>query len=561
MAIPKEYKRYLFQTVHCSGYIKQNKHWRYYLKKMSGYWYCYNHQLKEFGRQVTSDPITWIWNANFDFIEKEFSGVVTKIYSVAVSSILGIIEDSEFPKKEYGLVMMVCDIYFRNGGKRTVPFECITEHEQFNGGANILKHLAEIQETFNNKSEYVVDENGIIKITNTSNYIDRQSFKLEEYKQTALFDMERNNVTVSNGRQSVFVSESVYKDVCEILEKKALEKTRCHLQLSWGNTYFQKLRSFTLFPYAPQLEYFGFLFTEPETQELMNELKSSSNCIRQFIEICGVNYSPFINKLLLEGPENFAQYMGIINSGFTDTRAVDLLLYGDESLAFAKFFRESFYFTKNEYLPEIQPRGDVPEFIKDVFFIRSLYDQEKASKLVVQLTDKEDSSTKDIVEYMRRLRQENLLNSKMIKKIGKEGFTPYTHNLLQSIYFDVLEKARQENERIRTENLTIDYSEEEKRLEWNFSGYAFCLPENTDRLLDIGNSMNICVGHLYMEPAVEKKCTIVYVTKNNDYVLCIEVQKECNRFYIAQKSAFGNASPKGEDLAVFNRWRITKGIR
>lgn len=37
---------------------------------------------------------------------------------------------------------------------------------------------------------------------------------------------------------------------------------------------------------------------------------------------------------------------------------------------------------------------------------------------------------------------------------------------------------------------------QEKSLEWENGGYKFCLPENTNRLVDIGSKMNICVGHV-----------------------------------------------------------------
>lgn len=593
MSIPKEYKKYLFQTVHCSGYIKQNKHWDYYLKKINERWYSYNSKRKEYYARVSTDPRTWIWHANYEVFEKDFSGVVIKIYSTAISSTLGITEniDSDFPKKENGLVLMVCDVCFRNGGKRIVPFELIKEHEAFDCGDKILKHYKNIKESFFKETETFLKESGEVAVKTKINFINQETLELDNYNQTAIFDIIHNKVKIPGYGQPIFIDDNAFQTAKELLENQAKEKTGCNLKVNWGFDNFEKLRSFTRFPYAPLLNFFHFLFTEPETQILEDKLKNAPDCIRQFIEICGIKYSPKLNKLLLDGPEYFAQYMGILNSGFTEENAVDLLLDGDESLSFAKFFMESFKFIKNEYLernyyfeddpsietPETQllvrlqdpvntkfimTRGEVPEFIQDVFFIRSLYDQKKAAKLIVQLTNKEDPSTKDIVEYMRILKQENLLNLKMIKKIGNEGFTEYTHNQLCGIYNEIMERRLQIEESEQAyQNLSIQYSDDEKKLEWDYSGYKFSLPENTDRLLDIGNSMNICVGHLYREKAVNKECTIVYATKNNDYVLCIEVQKVGNQFFLIQKSAFGNAKPKGEDLSVFNRWRRTKMIK
>ena len=111
------------------------------------------------------------------------------------------------------------------------------------------------------------------------------------------------------------------------------------------------------------------------------------------------------------------------------------------------------------------------------------------------------------------------------------------------------------------ENQKIIYSQEEEKLKWEKNGYKFCLPEDTDRLVDIGYKMNICVGHLYREKAATKKCTIVYAIKENEYELCIEIQKKDNQhFKLIQKSAFSNHSPKGELLKTFNEWCLQKGV-
>ena len=86
------------------------------------------------------------------------------------------------------------------------------------------------------------------------------------------------------------------------------------------------------------------------------------------------------------------------------------------------------------------------------------------------------------------------------------------------------------------------------------------VPENTNRLVDIGSKMNICVGHLYRDKAVNKDCTIIYAIKNDEYKLCIEVSNINNRFQIIQKSAFNNTVPNGESLKIFEQWCLSKGV-
>ncbi len=91
-------------------------------------------------------------------------------------------------------------------------------------------------------------------------------------------------------------------------------------------------------------------------------------------------------------------------------------------------------------------------------------------------------------------------------------------------------------------------------------GYKFCLPEDTNRLVDIGSKMNICVGHLYRDKAVNKQCTIIYAKKANEYELCIEVSKHNNRFRLVQRSAFNNSDPHGNVLEIFKQWCRIKGV-
>lgn len=111
-------------------------------------------------------------------------------------------------------------------------------------------------------------------------------------------------------------------------------------------------------------------------------------------------------------------------------------------------------------------------------------------------------------------------------------------------------------------NQKIEYADEEKILECEISGYSFCLPEDTNRLMQIGSEMNICVGHLYSDAAVNKEATIVYAKKDEKCVLCIEINKNAfGQFVIVQKSAFNNQKPKGKDLEAIKRWCFEKAIK
>ncbi|MCR5765999.1 MAG: PcfJ domain-containing protein, partial [Treponema sp.] len=196
----------------------------------------------------------------------------------------------------------------------------------------------------------------------------------------------------------------------------------------------------------------------------------------------------------------------------------------------------------------------------DTNFLLKLYDIETAAKLISKQLEygKENNAvysyydTCDALCYMKILYEENNLSADILKKIGNEGFTDYNHNLLSEIY-----EAPQP---LQFVNLKITYSEEEKNLEWKNIGYKFCLPEDTRRLVDIGSKMNICVGHLYRDKAVNKDCTIVYVILDNEYELCIELSKQTDHFHLKQVSAFNNIQPHGNALSIFKKWCRTKNI-
>lgn len=66
----------------------------------------------------------------------------------------------------------------------------------------------------------------------------------------------------------------------------------------------------------------------------------------------------------------------------------------------------------------------------------------------------------DAQEYLYKLYDENLLPEDIIKKVGKEGFTGYNHNLLMRLYRDIHPEPEEQYE-----NKEITYSEEEKQLE------------------------------------------------------------------------------------------------
>lgn len=199
-----------------------------------------------------------------------------------------------------------------------------------------------------------------------------------------------------------------------------------------------------------------------------------------------------------------------------------------------------------------------PDLYSGIAFLFQLYNKKTVGKIIgAGLYDGFCYPLKidDFCLFMKYLYNGNFLTKHEIRKIGREGFSRYNHNLLiRKCFYDLYYEGKFGNEE-------IIYCREEKNLEWEKAGYSFRLPENTARLVDIGIQMNICVDIFYREKALDKDCIIVYVVKNGVYKLCIAVVLDSEgRFRLIQRSAFSSNEPKGVLLEILNSWCLAKSI-
>lgn len=87
--------------------------------------------------------------------------------------------------------------------------------------------------------------------------------------------------------------------------------------------------------------------------------------------------------------------------------------------------------------------------------------------------------------------------------------------------------------------------------------YSIRLAEDTDRLIEIGQKMKICVGS-YGSKAVKKKTTIYYMLNrdSNKYVGCFEVKRN----KLIQAKGFCNSLLQGAEKSVLEDWVKEKHI-
>ena len=603
MALTPMQKKLILQTVHCTKYLKAT-HGNYVLEhneKDNNWYYLKDWNREQYAGKASINPNNWKHNLKYELKDKEFSGVVVKIENVLLSTTLGIYEKDTndldacdyAPSKNDGCSVMAATVFYRNGCKRIVPLDCIVEYEGYTNGKEteyILNNLEKlisidtpIKDYFTNedgnlesKLKYICPnkisekDDGTVEIENTYFCINSETGELVQLKRYLTLNVRKRTSRVFADKDDEWfnITDDEYSKIMEIMNKQMKEECGFVPDLSYGVTNFDQLVNFANFPFAPELNEFSFLISNDEpgsyteylsSAKLEEKLRKNPSAVSEFIKLCGIPYTTRTNKIFLQGHRIFLEYLGIWYAGFRDETVIDRILASDEHRLFASTMKDVISFGSK--LNDSGNSGlhfiDEPHLFYDISYLFRIFDTKTAGKFTISLINKKESyNTPDALDYLINLFIERLLPDNVIRKIGKEGFTEYNHDLLMRMYRDAHPKQHES-----FENQEISYTPEEKELNWENSGYTFCLPEDTNRLLDIGSKMNICVGHLYRDKAANKQCTIVYAKKADDYELCIELHKASNnRFRLIQKSAFSNHAPQGKLLEVFNQWCQVKGV-
>lgn len=557
MKLSPEHKKLVLQTVHCTGYLSQT-HGNYRLEhnEYDNKWYFQKNFSQDNYAGVATDNISsWKHNRKFEFKETAFSGVIVKIDRVLVSTTLGVYKsdycDDLFacdyaPSKGDGCTLIAATVFYRNGCKRIVPLDCIQESAEFSNGKETKDLMKKLEFLIDNQSKNIVTyyDVGRIEIENMYYNLNPETVEVLELKRYLVLDVRNRTARfyAEAGNECFNIGDEEYEQILSAMKDQMKEECGFVPDLSYGENNFDRLVNFARFPFAPELnELCNEEVLGPTYCEIEGELKRSSDGVKKFILHTGLPYTPKINRLFLQGHRTFLEYLNIWSMGFRDEKVIEKLMDAD----FQKIFAASCPFTAISAL-----EGDIG-------FLFQFYDEKTVAKLMKGRFSSERGcyTTSDALHYMILLNEGGNLTQNVIDKIGNEGFTAYNHNLLMRIF-----RETQPAEEEHFENKNISYSDEEKNLEWENAGYKFCLPENTGRLVDIGSKMNICVGHLYRDKAVNKECIIVYAKKDDEYELCIEVNKHNNRFRLVQKSAFNNSVPKGQNMTIFKQWCRVKGV-
>lgn len=116
---------------------------------------------------------------------------------------------------------------------------------------------------------------------------------------------------------------------------------------------------------------------------------------------------------------------------------------------------------------------------------------------------------------------------------------------------EISDTVNSDCKKLKDKSFDYNYDESIKELlNKEIDGYKFTLATTSDELVEVGSRMNICVGS-YTENVARRDCMIVYMTKNDKYVGCIEVRPDGK---IMQVKAQHNNMFTGEMLSVFKKY-------
>jgi len=591
-------KKIILQTVHCTKYLKTS-HGTYHLEhneKDNNWYYKRWDKADVYVGRASVNPNNWKHNLKYELVDKQFSGVVVKIEQIPLSTTLGVyakvrnnLESCDYaPSKDDGCTIMAATVFYRNGCKRIVPLDCIEEYEGFCDGKetqlicdNLHKFIENspyIPSDFEeNKSDNKISlkHDGTIEIENTYLCINSETGELISLKRYLNLNVNSRTANFSSEKDDewFYISDAEYDQIMEIMNKQMKKEYGFVPDLSYGENNFDRLVNFANYPFAPEINAFSkFFIYDSDTKKhyfrlhdisiqisenFESEFRQKSDAVPEFIRMCGLPYTPKINRLFLQGHRDFMEYFGIWKAGFRSDKIIEMIMSADTDKLISKIIYGNRCFAYSRDENGEQSVNQVINLFYYIRFLFNIYDENVTSRITCEILKAIDGGLIfDALTYFIDSYNENLLTPAIIKKIGKEGFTRYNHDLLLRIYRD----AHPDSEKCY-ENQVIEYDEKEQELCWQNSGFEFCLPEDTNRLVEIGSKMNICVGHLYRDKAAKKQCTIVYAKKDDIYELCIEVQQtKSNRFKLIQKSAFSNHAPQGKTLEVFKQWCRVKGV-
>ena len=304
-----------------------------------------------------------------------------------------------------------------------------------------------------------------------------------------------------------------------VIENRNTEKKR----------YLSEMYIFTKLPCEPLL--YGILMNK-ELYDIKFHFRYSrkdTKVLNRFLRKAHIKNYRTLRKAFSENPQILISYMRLHDAGFKDINYYNRIIESENNIdEINRPNRKSFVFFCKKC---IKLRGVIPCMN---LLLKKTYDEDG---------DEDWFEKSDGMDMFARYFEH--LPEVLVKDILKDGFTKFNHDALSNFSYQLENK-----------NIVFKYSMEQKSLEDDIDGYSFCLPKDSYQLCEIGTALHNCVAS-YGEGVQKKECTIVYVQKDGQYKICIEVRgKE-----IVQERIDRNASPGEEEKLVLKKWHERHALR
>lgn len=394
-------------------------------------------------------------------------------------------------------------------------------------------------------------ENLLLKITftefsrgkNEQPHYETEIPRLEE--KSLVFDMKNASANFDDfTKDSLADNKNFCSELDDILPYEAIEKSYerlLELAEAFTGVSFEFFRremkgrrikmhefyTLTMLPFCPKLY---DILNNKEIQERKIRFHAKRNDSKIFNHFCRkykIKNTKTLRKVFAERPGVLITFLRLKDAGFSDINLYNYVIKSKEkSEIIDNVDSKSLEFFCRYSIKKRGQKATMNTIFRGTEHIR--YD-------FVNLYD----SLKMFEKYFRHL-PDTLKND-----IMTDGFTEFNHNALSSLAY-----------RYENKNIVFSYTDEEKNLEDEIKGYSFRLPKDSYQLCEIGSALHNCVAS-YSERIKNKECLIVYVTKDDEYKICVEVrgketfQERIDRNYI----------PTIDQRILLARWRGKHGLR
>lgn len=319
--------------------------------------------------------------------------------------------------------------------------------------------------------------------------------------------------------------ENLKQDISKILNEWSHKNLTFNTSLT-GIDFFEGICKF---PYEP-----NFLHTYKHTQFYIPDCPSIVN---EYLESRNLKAFTSLRKLFQTDTMALLKYEFALQLGLKDPNIIITFISNSNSDKLFTFAREKNNEYNRYYCIEFSIKNYLIEFVKNMLAVKS---EKNVANFLIKMNP--DYSSVDCLRMYHDYY--DCLTPEFKKDLYREGFTPYNHDVLAKISYHG-----------QHENVEIPYSQEELSIEDDIDGYTFKLPKETDTLYDIGQAMHNCVASYYHK-ALEKKCVIVYVMKDDKFNLCIEIINK----RAVQELGYRNTHPNSQQLSILNKWHNKHGI-